>query len=108
MGATLKKLNGKWYLYVNHQGHRKCKCIGVDKRAAEEVRRIVEAKLALGDLAILASDAPKQPSFDDYADLWLKDYARVECKKSTADGYEGVLELYLRTKFGRMRLKGDG
>jgi len=104
MGATLKKLNGKWYLYVNHQGHRKCKCIGVDKRAAEEVRRIVEAKLALGDLAILASDAPKQPSFDDYADLWLKDYARVECKKSTAAGYEGVLELYLRTRFGRMRL----
>ncbi len=35
---------------------------------------------------------------------WLKDYARIECKLSTADGYEGVLNQYLRPRFGRKLL----
>ena len=104
MGVKLKKLGGKWYLYVNHKGRRKCKCIGVDKRAADEVRRLVEAKLALGDVAFVSDQTPKDPAFKEYADLWLKDYARVECKKSTADGYESVLEQYLRRPFSKQRL----
>jgi len=33
----------------------------------------------------------KSQTFGSYADKWLKDYARVECKTSTADGYQGVL-----------------
>ncbi len=49
-------------------------------------------------------DAEKAPSFETYADRWLKDYARIECKTSTADGYEGVLTQYLRPKFGKKRL----
>jgi hypothetical protein len=86
MGVTIKKIGGKWYSYVNHKGRRKCKCIGFDKRAADEVRRLVEAKLALGELAILSNDPAKHPLFNEYADSWLRDYARIECKKSTADG----------------------
>lgn len=34
----------------------------------------------------------------------MKDFARVECKTSTADGYEGVLRQYLRPRFGTKRL----
>jgi len=36
--------------------------------------------------------------------LSFKNYARVECKTSTADGYEGVLRLYLRPRFGTQLL----
>ena len=36
--------------------------------------------------------------------MWQKDYVRVECKTSTAKGYEGVLEQYLRPRFGRKLL----
>jgi integrase len=39
-----------------------------------------------------------------YADQWIEDYARIECKTSTADGYEGVLRQYLRPRFGTKRL----
>jgi len=39
------------------------------------------------------------PIFGAFADRWLSGYARVECKTSTADGYEGVLRQYLRPRF---------
>jgi len=47
----------------------------------------------------------KKPTFNAYADGWLKDYARMECKTSTADGYEGVLDQYLRPRFGKKLLE---
>ena len=90
-------------MFLNYHGRRKARCVG-SREAAEQVRRLLEAKLALGDLSVLDSDAEKAPSFDTYADRWLKDYARIECKTSTADGYEGVLGQYLRPRFGKKRL----
>src|SRR5450755_413375 len=103
MGVTIRKRGGKWYVFVNYRGRRKSKCVG-SREAAEQVRRQLEAKLALGDLNVLDSNAEKAPSFETYADCWLKDYARIECKTSTADGYEGVLAQYLRPRFGKKRL----
>ena len=50
------------------------------------------------------SDENTMPSFDVYANDWMRDYARVECKVSTAHGYEGVLRQYLRPKFAKKRL----
>jgi integrase len=103
MGVKVRKRGGKWYVVVDYQGRRKSKCVG-SREAAEQVRRLVEAKLALGDLSILDSPNDKKPSFDMYADGWLRDYARIECKTSTADGYEGVLDQYLRPRFGKKTL----
>ncbi len=71
---------------------------------AEKVRRELEARLTLGDLGVFTEGKSQAPTFDVYADAWLKDYARVECKTSTADGYEGVLRQYLRPRFGKWRL----
>ena len=90
-------------MLVNYHGRRKSKCFG-SREAAEQVRRQVEAKLALGDLSVLNPADDKKPSFDAYADLWLKDYARIECKTSTASGYKAVLEQYLRPRFGKKLL----
>src|SRR5580704_3961997 len=69
-----------------------------------QVRRLVESKLALGDLAIFETPNDNKPSFDKYADGWLTDYARIECKTSTANGYEGVLDQYLRPRFRKKPL----
>src|ERR1022692_1162666 len=104
MGVKIRKRGGKWYVFVNHHGRRKAKCVGTSRELAEQVRRQLEAKLALGDLAVLAGDAETSPTFGSYADKWLKDYARVECKTSTAEGYEGVIEQYLRPRFGNRAL----
>src|SRR5260370_418881 len=99
MGVKIRKRGGKWYVFVNCHGRRKAKCVGSNREVAEQVRRQLEAKLALGDLAVFG-DGEEHQTFGSYADKWLKDYARVECKTSTADGYEGVVEQYLRPRFG--------
>jgi hypothetical protein len=104
MGVRIRKQKGKWYLFVDFQGKRKAKCVGSSRKVAEEVKRQLEAKLALGEVGIFDGGEHRVPSFDVYADQWLKDYARVECKKSTAEGYEGVLKEYLRPRFGDKRL----
>ncbi len=103
MGVKIKKRGVKWYVFVNYHGRRKAKCVGSSREVAEQVRRQLEAKLALGDLAVFDDDEKRQ-TFGSYADKWLKDYARVECKTSTADGYEGVVEQYLRPRFGNRAL----
>src|ERR1019366_4683727 len=103
MGVKIRKRGGKWYVFVNYRRRRKSKCVG-SREAAEQVRRQLEAKLALGDLSDLDTADDKKPSFDTYADLWLKDYAQIECKTSTADGYKGVLGQYLRPRFGKKLL----
>ena len=78
-------------MFVNYRGRRKSKCVG-SREAAEQVRRQLEVKLALGDLSGLDTPDDKKLSFNAYSDCWLRDYARVECKTSTADSYEGVLD----------------
>jgi integrase len=104
MGVKIRKRGGKWYVFVNYRGRRKAKCVGASRDLAEKVRRQLEAKLALGDLALFDKKGEKTQTFGSYADKWLKNYARVECKTSTADGYEGVIEQYLRPRFGNRTL----
>jgi len=103
MGVKIRKHCGKWYVFVNYNGRRKAKCVGDCRAVADQVKRVLEAKLALGDMGIFATEN-NVPTFDRYADQWMKDYARIECKTSTADGYEGVLRQYLRPRFGSKRL----
>ena len=104
MGVTIRKKNGSWYVFVNHKGQRKAKCVGDSRAAAVEVKRMLEAKLVLGDIGVFSQADSGMPNFGSYADLWMKDYARMECKSSTADGYEGVLRQYLRPKFAPKHL----
>jgi integrase len=104
MGVKIRKRGGKWYVFVDYQGRRKAKCIGSNRVTAEQVKRAIEAKLALGDFEVFGNDGTKAPTFATYADQWMRDYARVECKTSTAYGYEGVLRQYLRPRFASKRL----
>jgi hypothetical protein len=53
MGVKIRKRGGKWYVFVNYRGRRKAKCVGSSREVAEQVRRQLEAKLALGDLGFL-------------------------------------------------------
>jgi integrase len=100
MSVKIRIRAGKWYVVVDHHGMRKSKSMGTNRRLAEEVRAKLEAKLTLGDLGFLKPEADTQvPSFAAYSDKWIKNYARIECKTSTAGGYEGVLRLYLLPRF---------
>src|ERR1017187_7986931 len=103
MGVKLRRARGKWYLYIDWNGKRKCKCVGTDRRTAEEIRRQVEAKLALGDLKILG--APDQErTFQEYAERWLLEYSEMNCKTSTVRGYRNILNEYVFPDLGRLKL----
>ena len=79
MGVKIKKRGTKWYVYVDFHGKRKNRSVGT-REAAERVRREIEARLALGDVDFLTQN-DSAPVFGTFADRWLKDYARVECKR---------------------------
>ena len=70
MGVKIRQKDGKWYVFINHKGKRKAKCVGDSKRAAEEVKRKLEAKLTLGDVGVLDA-APRSVAFADHAEQWL-------------------------------------
>lgn len=56
MGIKVLLFEGSWSLFINHKGKRKAKKIGTGpeaKKQALETARLIEARLAMGDLGIL-------------------------------------------------------
>jgi Phage integrase, N-terminal SAM-like domain len=104
MGVKIRQKDGKWYVFINHQGKRKAKCVGDSKRAAEEVKRKLEAKLTLGEFALL-DDTRKVPTFGDYAAQWLEHYVGVACKPSTQRVVRGIVRNHLLPDFGTHDLR---
>jgi integrase len=100
MGVKIIKRGGKWYVFVNHHGRRKAKCVGSSRQPAEQVKRQLEAKLALGDFGFLGQNEKRVPLFRDYAKNWLTGYAELECKPSTAYSYAQLLRLHVTPRFG--------
>ena len=99
MGVKIKKRGSKWYVYVNWYGKRKNRCVGT-REAAEEVRRKLEAHLALGDTGFLTDPKKSVPSFEAFAHGWLKTYAGLECKPATYRSYEQLLRVHVTPRFG--------
>ena len=104
MGVNVRKKNGQWYVFINHHGQRKAKCIGENRAAAVQVKRVLETKLALGDIGVFGSGAPSVPRFGEYSESWLENHAKLSCKPSTIDGYESVLRQHIWPWFSSIRL----
>ncbi len=108
MAVRIRKKGGNWYVFVNYAGRRKAKCIGANKAAAEQVKRVIEAKLALGDLGFL-QDAQaaeeKKTTFHQYANDWVERYATIHCKVPTVASHRQLLRLYLLPRFGSLPLE---
>jgi len=77
-------------------------CRRQPKGIAEDVKRKLEAKLALGDMGFLADTAGV--TFDEYSQRWLKQHAELELKPSTVASYKQLLRLYVVPKFGMLQL----
>ena len=105
MGVTIRKKGDKWYVFVNYQGKRKAKCVGT-RAAAEQVRRTLEAKLALGDFGFVAVNEDEVPTFKDYAQHWLETHPKTDCKPSTYRSYEQLLTVHVYPWFGTKKLDG--
>lgn len=100
MSVKVKHRKGKWWIYLHHNGRRKAKCVGTDKRAAVAIAAKIAAKLALGEFDLAQEEKPRRP-FDAYYAAWLDTYARTHCKTSTSAEYESVYRVHLLPHFGK-------
>jgi integrase len=106
MGTKVREKDGAWWLFINHQGKRKAKRIGIgdaSKKAAKEAAAKIQAKLALGDYSIL--DRTERPlTVREYGDRWLTVYASVNCKPATEENYRRFLALHAYPTLGDLPL----
>jgi len=101
MAVKLKERKGKWWVFIDHNGKRKAKCVG-KKKAAEKVAEQIAARLTLGDFNLDQPEpvtAPSRP-FDVYFQNWLDTYVTAHCKPATHANYETAFRVYLRPHFG--------
>ncbi len=106
MGVKIRerpKESGVWWIFVNHQGMRKSKKVGRDKRLALETAKKLEAKLTLNDLN-LVDEKKKAPVFKEYAELWLYTYIKPLRRQATFERYRDVLKRYVYPKFEKVPL----
>ena len=104
MAVKVKQHKGKWWVFIDHKGKRKAKCIGKSEKAAKEVAGKIEARLKLGDFSPLEEEE-QSLLLADYVAQWLKTYAAVHCKPATAEEYAATCRLHLLPAFGTKPLQ---
>jgi integrase len=96
-----KKGSGVWWIFIDHQGRRKAKKIGKDKKIAEQIAKKVEAKLVLGDMGLVENKTDKAATFEEYANTWKSLTVPATCKPSTVSDYKGILRNHVLPVFGK-------
>ena len=99
MAVKVRHHKGAWWVFIDHHGKRKAKCIGDNKRAAQQVAEKIQAKIALGQFEIV-EEKETPVLFADYAKEWLKTTVGVRCKPSTVREYEVILTRHINPAFG--------
>jgi Phage integrase, N-terminal SAM-like domain len=99
MGVKVREWDGgkggklAWWIFVDHKNKRKAKKIGAGpeaKKRAKEPARVIEARLAMGDLGIIE---PTQPvMLQDYVKNWLEDHVAINMKGGTHRIYSGIIK----------------
>jgi integrase len=87
--------SGIWYVKIDHNGKRKSKKIGRDKREANRIAKRLEAKLAAGDLRI---DKAKTPTFKKQAQRYRG--LSNSWKESTQDLHQRNLKKHIYRVLG--------
>jgi integrase len=106
MGVKVRERDGMWWLFVDHQGHRKAKKIGTGKRAkqlAEAAAIKIQAKLLDGNLDIFAEAAPPAPTFAEVYREWSEKYRALHTVAPTTwENYTSFATRHLLPFFGAM------
>src|SRR5262245_11917512 len=102
MAVKVRQHKGKWWVFIDHKGQRKAKCVG-SKQAADAAAKKIEAKLTLGDFTLVDEEKPHRP-FAAYFQSWLDSYVKAHCKERTYDLYAGAFRLYLLPAFGQREI----
>jgi integrase len=103
MAVKVKQHKGKWWVFIDHKGKRKAKCVG-GKQAAETAAKKIEAKLTLGDFSLLEENKSQSPTLAEYAAQWLRTYAAAHCKPATVFNYERDYRPHVAPILGEKKL----
>ena len=79
MGVKVREKHpgsGVWWIYIDHQGKRKSKKVGKDKKLAIEAANKIAAKLTLGDVGFADNDSVNVPTFKEYVRGWTDSEGR--------------------------------
>jgi len=105
MGVKVRekpKGSGVWWIFIEHQGRRKAKKIGKDKRVAVEIAKKIEARLILGDMGLIEKKQPTVSTFGEYAHTWITLTVPATCKPSSIGDYTGILNNHVLPVFRKM------
>ena len=101
MAAKIREKDGFYWVVVHHQGRRKWKKIGKDKREALKVVHKVNAELALGTFSLDRPDP--SPTVEAVLWRWYEDY-----KPTFSASYAQLAEINIRRHLvpalGKLRL----
>jgi len=94
------KGSGEWWVFINHNNKRSSKKVG-DKKAANNVKREVEERLAKGELGFLEE---KRPTLASFGEKYVNDPDRPWAP-NTRTSYKGQFENHIRPhSIGKMPL----
>jgi integrase len=108
MGIKVRERDGAWWLFVDHQGHRKAKKIGSGrgaKQLAEKAAVKIQARLLDGDLGIFeaAEPAPSPATFAEVAREALERYPALNAvSPASLENYASFTTKHLLPHFGAM------
>lgn len=92
MAVKVRLFEASWDLFINHKRKRKAKKIGTGpeaKRKAEDAARLIEARLAVGDLGIL--EPPTSITLGESVATWLDEHVALNLKGGTHRIYAGIM-----------------
>ncbi len=92
MGVKIRQWKGAWWIFIDHQGMRKAKRIGVGepaKKAAKQAAQQIQARLALGQPAFQSQKSGM--TLERYAAVFLERIEHTR-KHTTFDDYKKLLD----------------
>jgi integrase len=107
--------SGIWWIFIDHQGKRKAKKIGKDKKLAQEVAKKIEARMTLGDVGLLDQEENNIPTLRQYVygwkgeegrikPGWFEKQAQLALKRSTWLNYQTMLRVHILPELGAYQL----
>ncbi len=104
MAVTVRekpKGSGEWWIFINHQGKRKSKKIGKDKKLACKVAEKIKARLVLNELRVEKINK-KCPTFKQYVEIWLEDYIGQTKRVTTYQRYKAMFQNHIESSLGKL------
>ena len=104
MAVNVRYWKRAWWVFINHQGTRKAKRVGVGesgKKAAKQVAQQIQARLVLGQASF---DSHKTGvTFDSYSETFLQRIQHTR-KPSTHEAYQQTLTCNIKPMIGKLAL----